>query len=48
MHVALIAAASVVFALAFIALGMGISNCYNKRAWEKYYEGKGVRPGSRT
>ena len=34
---------AVLAALAFIALGMRIANENNKRAWEKYYEGQGMK-----
>lgn len=40
MKLILTAAICIVMALAFIALGMGLANCYNKKAWAKYYEGK--------
>lgn len=37
------AAGSIAAALAFIALGMKISNETNKKSWEKYYEGLGKK-----
>jgi hypothetical protein len=40
MYYIIAAAAAIVSALAFIALGMRIANENNKRAWEKYYEGQ--------
>lgn len=40
MKTILTAGICIVMALAFIALGMGLANCYNKKVWAKYYEGK--------
>lgn len=34
----------VVYSLALVLVGMGISTKYNRQAWEKFYEGRdGVR-----
>lgn len=48
MKLILTAAVCIVMALAFIALGMGLANCYNKKAWAKYYEGKEDALGNRS
>lgn len=34
------AAVVVLLALGFIAMGMAPANCYNKKEWKKYYEGR--------
>lgn len=30
----------VIYSLALLLVGMGISTKYNRQAWEKYYEGR--------
>lgn len=42
------ALALIVLALLFIALGIKVANRYNKIAWDKYYEGMGVRAATTT
>ena len=42
------ALALIALALLFIALGIKVANRYNKIAWDKYYEGMGVRAATGT
>lgn len=40
------ALALIALALVFIALGIKVANRYNQIAWEKYYEGMGIKTAS--
>ena len=33
----------VIYSIALVLLGMGISNKFNRIAWDKFYEGRGDR-----
>lgn len=37
----------VIYSIALVLLGMGMSNRYNKQAWDKFYEGRDGTPPRR-